>query len=127
MHGDEVLAHHGHCEDARQHQPFRCGDGATLCFFVCDAQSPQDRICQKLGQSCAGYGHREGAKEGIAQCNLCAAGKAFLECHHRGIEAKAAKETTDKGSDEQRQHHMHPKQGEGQHDDDGNEDCVHAP
>ena len=54
-----------------------------------------------------------------------AAAQAAVERLECGVDAQTTGQATDQRSDDQRDHHMHARQAEDQHDADGCYDCIH--
>ena len=126
MDGNQVLAHNGHRQHARYHQPFCYQDRATIRGFLGVANLGHDPSGQQCGQARTGDRHGKRTQQRVAEGNFRPTGQAILERHHGGSEANTADETTNQRPDKQGNNDMHPGDGQDEHHEDGNEDSIHT-
>lgn len=89
MHRDEVLAHHRHRANPRQHGP--AGESTlTSTRPVRAAQMAEHPLCQQIRQPRMGHRHRESTEQRIGERDFRPGTQAFLEGHHGPLQAHPA-------------------------------------
>ena len=127
MDGDEVLAHDRHGEDAGNHDRLRPDHGLCLGRFVFALAEPVDQpVGEKAGETGVGDCHGEGAEERIVQRDAGTRSQPFLKCDERPVEPEAGDEPARDGAQDEGKDYVHARQSKREHDDDGDEDGVHA-
>ena len=124
MHGNQVLAHHGHRCDACEHAPLHPEDGFLPGALT--VEPADEGIGEQLRQSGVGDSHSEGPEQRVGQSDACTAGQAFLEGDHRRLQADPGEQATHQCSQEQRQHDVYSEGGENQHHENGGDNGIHG-
>ena len=99
VHGHQVLAHHGHRQDAGDHQPLRQRFRPPHSRGIFRTQLAHHPACQQSRQTRTGHSHGEGTQQRVTQGDLRASGESILEGDHGGVEPDSTKQPTHEGAD----------------------------